>query len=95
MQNLSQHKPFKLAVQNNKNDLQNFDAVPELPTEAYTKIFLGECKMSFWRIFALCVPRQDYFRGCGTMLPENILQNYTQIYAILVLSGMTFKVIFV
>ena len=33
--------------------------------------------------------------GCGACFPRKILQNYTQIYAISVLSGSTFKVIFV
>ena len=34
-------------------------------------------------------------KGSWGMPPENILKNYTQMYAILVLSEITFEVIFV
>ena len=33
MQNLSQQKPYRLAGQNNKNILQDFDSTLELPAE--------------------------------------------------------------
>ena len=86
-----------LAAHNNKNDMQDFQAILKLPAWPYAEIFEGAHKCSFG-IFALCeCQRHDYFRESRKrILPsKKILQNYTQIYAILVLPRTTFKIIFV
>ena len=60
------------------------------------KFFKGAQKCPLG-IFLLCEwRRHDYPRvGQGACVPGNILQNYTQKHAILVLSETTVKVIFV
>ena len=40
MQNLVQQRPYWLAVQNTKNDLRDFDEIPELLAGALAEIFL-------------------------------------------------------
>ena len=44
----------RLAVQSNKNDLQDFDAIPELPAGTCAEIFCkGGTKIRLWHSFAL------------------------------------------
>ena len=36
----SYKKPYRLAVQNNKNEVQDFDSIPGFLTKTYAEIFL-------------------------------------------------------
>ena len=48
-----QQRSYRLAVQNNENDMQDFDAISELSSEAYAEIFERGAEISFQHIFAL------------------------------------------
>ena len=41
MQSFLRQKPYRLEEQNNQNDLQDFEAIPDLPAGAYANIFRG------------------------------------------------------
>ena len=94
MQNLIQEKPCRPAAQNNENDLQDFDSISELPAVAHTETFWGTRKCALGAFSLSQCRKPNYPRVPGGMSPGKILQNYTQIYAILVLFGTTFEVIF-
>ena len=74
MWNLQQQKPCMLALQNNKNDLQDFDSLSDLSAGACSKIFEEGAKMCF-----VSAPWAQLFKESGV---RKILQNYTQIYEI-------------
>ena len=39
MQILKQQRPYRIVVKNNKNNLQDFDAIPKFPAGAFAEIF--------------------------------------------------------
>ena len=91
MQNLRQQKLYRLAVQTNKNDLQDFFL--------NTKFACRSERKNFLRInvplahFGFVSAEGTIILGVLEYVNRKILQNHSQIYEILVLSGTTFKVI--
>ena len=75
MQNLIKQRPYRLAVQNNKKNLQDFDITLELPARAFAKIFWGERKNALLAYFSF-VSAQDtiILRGSTRMPPEKFYQ---------------------
>ena len=63
----------------NKNDLQDFVAIPELAAGAYVEIFKGVQKCSFG-MFLLCeCQRHNYSRVSGHAPRKNFVKLYSNI----------------
>ena len=87
MQNFIQQKPYRFAIQNDKNDLLDSDAILQFPARAHTEQFEGGAPKLAEGTIILGGPE-----ACRS---EKILRYCIPIYTILVFSGTNFKVIFV
>ena len=78
MQNLVQQRPYWLAVQNNKNDLRDFDEIPELLAGALAEIFLGVARKFTENTIILGVhekaPPKKFCKPCKTQYTSFMLK---------------------